>query len=249
MARSDDEKKEPPKIPSADERPRDLGRPDAADELREKAQQKLQRDSAPDRLSRDGGFHRLQGKMPEDPIADRAREDLLDKKLAALRQENGWERAAWERSSVSERWATIQRTENNLATIERRAALLVTPMSPMDLEEAARKGDFAYGRLTMRNGNPVALYLNPKLILESEPDRALQTYLHEEHHIEQMLAIIDPDSRPDASTSDARAWSDSIGKLYYKAMKGGAPSDAEYRTYAHEVSARYNSARLYMRYL
>jgi hypothetical protein len=249
VARSDDDKKEPPKIPSADERPRDSGRHDAADHLREKAQQRLQRDTADIRL-RDDQFQRWQGKAPEDPVADRLRESLLDRKRDILRAEPGWRPDLWDKLKEAARWAALERTEHAFAAIEGRNPVPIRILPRVSGEKALRPDAEAHGALITIGGAPTIMYIDRTVVQSPySAQDVLKLYVHEEHHIEQITAVMKPESRPDFSVVLKREWKASFEYEAFMHAHELPISFNEYLALAHEVSARTEELRLYMRYL
>lgn len=188
-------------------------------------------------------------RTPEREAAERsaweARETMLTRKAEVIQSIDGWKPENWRDMSVAKRWETITKTEEALRALEGRDSV---PIRPLDGALAAGP-DAPHGRtLGTYYGKAVAIEIHPDVVARASPEQALRTYLHEEHHVEQLHAIRDPASRPDFSALEIAAWKTDKTKEDTKALKLGLDiSNAEYKQFAHEVSSRYNETTLFLR--
>lgn len=178
-----------------------------------------------------------------------ARLAMLNQKAEVVRAMPEWKPEAWRRLNENERWEVIARTEEKFAALERREVVPTKELEAKILAKLVKPDELApHGITRERHGNPVDIQISRKLILETEPDRAMLAYFHEEHHVEQLQAIRSPESRPDFSRSQIEAWQASRTHETVNQTKRDI-SYQEYKGFAHEQSSQLEAARLYARCL
>lgn len=190
--------------------------------------------------------------MPVQPYPDfnafelsDARKEMLERKAAVVAAMPEWRPENWKGLKEPERWEVLQKTERAFADLEKRTELPVTPLREAILKqypEAIRPDGVTWAP----QGNPEAIELNEKHVKNDNPDMAMKTYFHEEHHVEQYLTIDKPELRPDFSARQREGWEYDM-KLEDKLLDLRDVPAKESRTFAHEQSAELESTRLYAR--
>lgn len=174
-----------------------------------------------------------------------AREALLNRKAELVSGMREWKSEVWATLSEGARWATLERTEKSFAALEGRSPLTIRPLSQDIVKFFVRNQSRAPdGLLDVRNGKAVEIQIYRKLVLETEPDRAMYAYFHEEHHIEQLQAVHQSESRPDFSSQKVQTWRASLKQMM---LCEGVVTYEQYRDFAHEQTSRLEAARLYAR--
>lgn len=178
-----------------------------------------------------------------------AREALLNRKAEIVRGMPEWKPEVWATLKEADRWATLEKTEKSFAALERRDPVPVRPLSQDVVDAHVKDGNPPpHGRLKEQYGNPLELQIYRKFVLETEPNRAMLAYFHEEHHIEQLQAVRSPESRPDFTTARIEAWKGSLDFERVVQYKRDISHD-EYKSFAHEQGSQLEAARLYARCL
>jgi len=190
--------------------------------------------------------------MPAQPYRDfnsfelsNARKEMLEQKADIVAAMPEWRPENWKGLRDAERWGVLQRTERAFADLEKRTELPVTPLREAILKqypEAIRPDGITWAP----HGNPEAIELNEKHVKNDNPDVAMKTYFHEEHHVEQYLTIDKPESRPDFSARLREGWEYDM-KLEDRLLDLRDVPAKESRAFAHEQSAELESTRLYAR--
>lgn len=178
-----------------------------------------------------------------------ARKEMLEQKAAIVAAMPGWRPENWAELKAPERWELLNQTERAFADIEKREALTVSPLGP-DIYKMCEEGgiDLPQGVTKESFGNPLGIEINPELVEDRKatPDRLMQTYFHEEHHVEQMAAIRSHEANPQFSTQLRDGWNLDRNTERVSQYHREIPNK-EYRDYAHEQSAELESTRLYAR--
>lgn len=161
-----------------------------------------------------------------------------------------WRPETWHFLNEDRRLKAIERIEKSFAALEGRDPTPVRELEQRLIDRLTDVGEWPpLGAVHHEKGNPVDVQLLRKLLRETESDRVMLAYFHEEHHVEQLHAVRNPESRPDFSAAQIGAWRASLKTSADAQKEGRKVSYDEYKNYAHEQSARLESARLYARCL
>ncbi len=101
----------------------------------------------------------------------------------------GLQRDAWQNISNAGRWSTVRNVEKQLAAQENRPAAEVLPM-PGEMRQLDENGQPAV--LGLYDGNKNTIYIEPTLVADPQPYRAVETTFHEARHAYQEHAIANP---------------------------------------------------------
>lgn len=153
---------------------------------------------------------------------------------------------AWAHASAEQRLAMLQAVENAFATEEHRAPLQVRLFTQEELAKHAALGFLVAGQAQGEYFPDMAICLHPEVLernaLSGNPLLAMQVFLHEEHHVEQMHADVTEGEhhRRDMSPDDVVAYSSSIRKERSD-WSNNQWKQETYSSYAHEVAADYEA--------
>jgi hypothetical protein len=101
----------------------------------------------------------------------------------------GLQHDAWQNMSNAGRWSAMRNLEKQLAAQEDRPAAELLPM-PAEMRKLDENGQPR--GLGLYDSNKNTIYVEPSLVADSQPYRAVETTLHEARHAYQDHAIANP---------------------------------------------------------